>query len=63
LFSAYLLAQYGYKPIIIERGKDIERRHSDVITFFNNGVLNTESNIQFGEGGLEHILMENLLQE
>lgn len=51
LFNAYLLAQYGYKPIIIERGKDIERRHSDVITFFNNGVLNTESNIQFGEGG------------
>ena len=51
LFAAYLLSEYGFKPIIIERGKDIERRHNDVISFFNNGNLNTESNIQFGEGG------------
>lgn len=51
LFAAYLLSEYGYEPIVIERGKDIERRHNDVMDFFNSGSLNTESNIQFGEGG------------
>lgn len=51
LFSGLLLAQRGYKPIIIERGKDIDSRSDDVEKFWNKRVLNTESNIQFGEGG------------
>ncbi len=51
LMSAYLLARHGYKPTIIERGKPVEEREKDVEKFFETGKLNTESNIQFGEGG------------
>src|SRR5574344_760285 len=51
LFAAYLLAENGYKPIIIERGKKIEDRLEDVNKYWETGVLNTESNVQFGEGG------------
>ena len=51
LFAAYFLAKYGYKPIIIERGKCVEERSEDVNKFFETGVLDTESNVQFGEGG------------
>ncbi len=51
LFAAYLLAQYGYKPIIIERGEKIENRINTVNKFWNEGILNPESNVQFGEGG------------
>lgn len=51
LFCAYMLATYGYKPIIIERGECIEKRENTVNNFFNTGILNEESNIQFGEGG------------
>lgn len=51
LFAAYMLATYGYKPILIERGSKIEDRVSDVDEFLKTGVLNTESNVQFGEGG------------
>lgn len=51
LFCAYLLALKGYNPIIIERGECVEEREKSVNAFWNTGVLNTESNVQFGEGG------------
>ena len=51
LFASYFLAKEGYKPLIIERGKKVEERVIDVENFWNTGVLNTNSNVQFGEGG------------
>ena len=51
LFCGYFLALNGYKPIIIERGKCVEDRTKDVEFFWETGKLNTESNVQFGEGG------------
>ena len=51
LFCGLILAQAGYKPLILERGKDVDRRHADVEHFWATGQLNTESNVQFGEGG------------
>ncbi|MCR4581250.1 MAG: NAD(P)-binding protein [Bacilli bacterium] len=51
LFCAYILAEYGYKPIVFERGEDVDNRIKSVDEFFKNNKLNTESNIQFGEGG------------
>lgn len=51
LFSAYIMIKSGLKPIIIERGENIECRVKSVQNFFENGVLNENSNIQFGEGG------------
>lgn len=51
IFAAYTLAEYGYKPIIFERGKDMDSRINDVNGFINTNKLNTNSNIQFGEGG------------
>lgn len=51
LFCAYLLAQEGYHPILVERGAPVEERQKDVEEFWKNGILNTKSNVQFGEGG------------
>jgi uncharacterized FAD-dependent dehydrogenase len=51
LFAGLLLARAGLKPLIIERGKNVDERIKDVDNFFVTGELNTESNIQFGEGG------------
>jgi uncharacterized FAD-dependent dehydrogenase len=51
IFCALVLAEAGLKPIIIERGKDLDSRVKDVELFFEEGKLNTESNVQFGEGG------------
>lgn len=51
LFCAYILANAGLAPIIIERGKPVDERMQDVERFKKTGILNTESNIQFGEGG------------
>lgn len=51
LFCGLILAQAGYKPIVLERGRDVEQRHIDVENFWKTGVLNPESNVQFGEGG------------
>lgn len=51
LFCGYQLAKYGYRPILLERGKDVESRQKDVEKFWETGVLNTDSNVQFGEGG------------
>ena len=51
MFCGYILAENGYKPIIIERGEKVEDRIKTVDKFWNEGVLNKESNVQFGEGG------------
>ena len=51
LFCAYLLAEYGYKPMIFERGASVEERQKDIEEFWETGVFNTGSNVQFGEGG------------
>lgn len=51
MFAGLILAQSGLKPIILERGKDVEARTKDVNTFWQTRVLNEESNVQFGEGG------------
>ncbi|MCK5763184.1 MAG: NAD(P)/FAD-dependent oxidoreductase, partial [Clostridiales bacterium] len=51
IFAAYLLAEMGYNPIIFERGEKIEDRTKTVKEFWEKGILNTESNVQFGEGG------------
>ena len=51
LFAAYELVLAGFSPIVIERGKKIEDRKKDVETFWESGVLNPSSNVQFGEGG------------
>lgn len=51
LFCSYILALKGLKPIVFERGKKIEDRVKDVDEFWSTNKLNTESNIQFGEGG------------
>lgn len=51
LFAALLLARAGAKPLLIERGRDIDSRIKDVDNFFNTGELDPLSNIQFGEGG------------
>ncbi|MDD3341618.1 MAG: NAD(P)-binding protein [Bacilli bacterium] len=51
LFAAYLLAEKGYAPIVIERGEAVEKRVQTVESFWETGLLNKESNVQFGEGG------------
>ena len=51
LFCAYLLAREGYRPLLIERGKSVEERQADVEKFWETGILDTNSNVQFGEGG------------
>ena len=51
LFAALLLAEEGYCPVIIDRGDDVAARTAAVARFRELGVLDTESNVQFGEGG------------
>lgn len=51
LFCAYLLAEYGFKPLVIERGEMVEDRIKTVEKFWKSGILNSNSNVQFGEGG------------
>ena len=51
LFCGYLLAKHGYRPLILERGKSVEQRRDDVEKFWQEGVLDPASNVQFGEGG------------
>ena len=51
LFAAYILARYGYRPVVLERGDCIEERDAAVQSFWTGGPLNPNSNIQFGEGG------------
>lgn len=51
LMCGYLLSKYGYRPLILERGKCVEERREDVEKFWREGVLDPASNVQFGEGG------------
>ncbi len=51
LFSALILAEQGLRPILLERGQDVDQRVKDVQTYFETGRLSTTSNVQFGEGG------------
>lgn len=51
LFAALRLAEYGYKPIVIDRGEAVDERDKTVDRFIKTGELNENSNIQFGEGG------------
>ncbi|HEY9198652.1 MAG TPA: NAD(P)/FAD-dependent oxidoreductase [Gammaproteobacteria bacterium] len=51
LFAALILAQSGFRPIILERGKAVRERTKDTFALWRQGVLNPESNAQFGEGG------------
>ncbi|KAA8596870.1 NAD(FAD)-utilizing dehydrogenase [Vibrio cyclitrophicus] len=51
LFAGLVLAQMGLNPIIVERGKEVRERTKDTFGFWRKRTLNTESNVQFGEGG------------
>ena len=51
MFAAYILAGAGLRPIVLERGGDVDTRTRDVNTFWTSRRLDTESNVQFGEGG------------
>lgn len=51
LFCALFLAEHGYRPLVIERGRRMEERTGDVENFWKTGLLDPASNVQFGEGG------------
>lgn len=51
LFAALILAQMGFRPIILERGKVVRERTKDTWGLWRKSILNTESNVQYGEGG------------
>jgi len=51
LFCAYMLAINGYRPVLFERGACVDERTEHVQKFWEEGILNEESNVQFGEGG------------
>ncbi|MEJ0087785.1 MAG: NAD(P)/FAD-dependent oxidoreductase [Pseudomonadota bacterium] len=51
LFAALLLAQMGFKPIVLERGRDVRQRTQDTWALWRKHILTPESNVQFGEGG------------
>lgn len=51
IFASLILAKAGLKPLILERGKSVDDRVTDVYDFFRTGKLNPTSNVQFGEGG------------
>ncbi len=51
IFAALILAEAGARPIVLERGSDVDRRTEKVSQFWENGYLDTKTNVQFGEGG------------
>ena len=51
LFAALLLAQMGFRPIVLERGRDVRQRTKDTWALWRKNTLTPESNVQFGEGG------------
>lgn len=51
MFAALTLAKAGRQPIVLERGEDVDTRHQKIQAFWHGGALDTESNVQFGEGG------------
>jgi len=51
LFAGLILAEMGFRPILLERGKEVRERTVDTFGFWRKGILDPESNVQFGEGG------------
>ncbi|MGJ8688210.1 MAG: NAD(P)/FAD-dependent oxidoreductase [Gammaproteobacteria bacterium] len=51
LFAALILAQQGYRPIVLERGREVRQRTQDTWGLWRKNILDVESNVQFGEGG------------
>lgn len=51
IFCALILSEYGYKPLVFERGEAVDDRTVSVNNFWSRGMLNINSNVQFGEGG------------
>lgn len=51
MFAALILAQAGARPILLERGLDVDSRRRSVLKFWRTGILDTQTNVQFGEGG------------
>ena len=51
LFCAWYLAKAGYCPLVLERGEEADKRQETVENFWKNGILDPNSNVQFGEGG------------
>ncbi len=51
ILAALVLAQSGFRPLVLERGKAVRERTKDTWSLWRKGVLNSESNVQFGEGG------------
>jgi len=51
MLAALTLAQHGYRPLVLERGRDVDERAQDVAKFWQTGQFNEKSNVQFGEGG------------
>ena len=51
MLAAFYLAREGYRPIVLERGQDVDQRSHDVETFWQTGEFKAESHVQFGEGG------------
>jgi uncharacterized FAD-dependent dehydrogenase len=52
MFAALVLAELGYRPLVLERGRDVRRRHADIMRdFYQLGRFHPESNLLFGEGG------------
>ncbi|CUH95202.1 putative protein Cbei_0202 [Propionispora sp. 2/2-37] len=51
MLAALTLARYGYRPLVLERGRDVDSRSRDVAHFWQTGSFNAVSNVQFGEGG------------
>ncbi|HNH45109.1 MAG TPA: NAD(P)/FAD-dependent oxidoreductase, partial [Agitococcus sp.] len=51
ILAALVLAQMGFKPIVLERGKEVRQRTKDTWGLWRKNILNPESNVQFGEGG------------
>ncbi|MBO4453042.1 MAG: hypothetical protein J5793_03815 [Clostridia bacterium] len=51
MFASLCLSKAGYRPIVLERGRDVDTREKDVKSFFKSGEPDENSNIQFGEGG------------
>lgn len=51
LFAGLMLSRHGYRPIVVDRGDDVDTRVEKINRFWNERILDTESNVQFGEGG------------
>lgn len=52
MFAGLLLARFGYRPLILDRGRDVSTRHRDImVEFYRRGQFNPESNLLYGEGG------------